>query len=108
MFRLKWVAGTTVSRCYGCNGEITNPPISIPDDLVVVYRDIRQFRERETGQLRLTTAPQNVHFHLRANCIRARYQNFPGASALFVPQEFRRYFHHEHILRLNAEFGWTP
>lgn len=49
LFRLKWVAGTTVSRCYGCNGEIKNPPVSIPDDLVVVYRDIRQFREREIG-----------------------------------------------------------
>ena len=108
MFRLKWVVGTTVSRCYGCNGEIKNPPISIPDDLVVVYRDIRQFRERDTGQLRLTIAPQNVHFHLQANCVRARYQSFPGASAHFVPQYFRPYFHHEYILRLNAEFGWTP
>ena len=90
LFRLKWVAGTTVSRCYGCNGEIINPPSSVPDDLVVVYRDIRQFRERETGQLRHTTTPQNVHFHLRANCIRARYPNFPGQVPLSSLKIFGR------------------
>jgi hypothetical protein len=25
-FKLKWLAGTRVSRCYGCNDEIKNPP----------------------------------------------------------------------------------
>ena len=99
VFRLNCVAGTAlVSRCYGCNEEIKNPPMSIPDDLVIVYRDIRQFRERETGQIRLTATPRNVHFHLRANFIRARYPNLPDASALFVPHDFRPYFQHDHIL----------
>ncbi|CAB4038427.1 Hypothetical predicted protein, partial [Paramuricea clavata] len=49
LFKLKWVPGTTVSRCYGCCRDMKNPPHSIPDDLVVVYRDHRQYRERESG-----------------------------------------------------------
>ena len=105
-FRLKWVTGTTVSRCYGCNGEIKNPPESVPDDLVVVYRDIREFRQRVTGQLQYMHGPQNIHFHLRAACIRARYTNFPGATALVVPNDFIPRLRWEHIQRLHAKFGW--
>lgn len=107
-FGLKWVAGTTVSRCYGCNGVIKNPPESIPDDLIVVYRDIRQFRDRNTGQLRVTAEPQNVHFHLRASCIKTKYPSFSGSSALVVPHEFRQHLKYEHIERLNEQFGWLP
>ena len=67
-----------------------NPPQSIPDDLVVVYQDRRQYREKETGQIRFTAESQNVHFHLRIACLRARYPEFP-ASALVVPPNFRQH-----------------
>ena len=50
-FWLKWLPGTRVSRCYGCNREIRNPPDSVPDDLIVAYRDIRQYTERNTGEI---------------------------------------------------------
>ena len=103
-FRLKWVTGTTVSRCYRCNGEIKNPLESVPDDLVVVYRNIREFRQRVMGQLQYTHGPQNIHFHLRAACIRARYTDFPGATALVVPNDFIPRLCWEHIQRLHAEF----
>ena len=33
-FTLKWLAGTRVTRCYGCGGDITNPPLDAPDDLM--------------------------------------------------------------------------
>ena len=107
-FWLKWLPGTRVSRCYGCNREIVNPPNSVPDDLIVAYRDIRQYRQRNTGQLQFSNGPQNVHFHLRAACIRARYPNFPGASALVVPNDMKAHFRLEHIQRLYMEFGWSP
>lgn len=106
-FSLKCVQGTTVSRCYGCNGDIINPPQSIPDDLVIVYSDIRQYRKRQTGQIQFTPQPQNVHFHLRIGCVRARYPAFTGNS-LHIPQEFKQFFMLEHIQRLVNEFGWTP
>ena len=86
-FWLKWLPGTHVSKCYGCNGEIKNPPDSVPDDLIVAYRDIRQYRERDTGQIQFSNRLQNVHFHLRAACVRARYPSFLGASALVVPSD---------------------
>jgi hypothetical protein len=100
-FTLKWLTGTRVSRCYR---EIKNPPESVPDDLVVVYRDVRQYRSRNTGQLQYTQEPQHVHFHLRASCIRTRCRNFPSASALVVPNNFRPHFRLEHIQRLKMEF----
>ena len=105
-FGLKWVMGTTVSRCYGCAGDIQNPPQAAPDDLVVVYKDIRQYRDRNTGQVQLTREPQNVHFHLRSACIRMRYPHFTS-NALVISQDldFARYFRSEHIERLANEFG---
>ena len=107
-FWLKWLPGTRVSRCYGCNGEIRNPPDSAPDDLIVAYRDIRQYRERNTGQIQFSNAPQNVHFHLRAACVRAKYPSFPGARALVVLSDMIPRFGLEHIQRLYMEFGWSP
>ena len=40
-FFLKWKAGTTVSKCYGCRKKIQNPPKLAPDDLVMAHKDIR-------------------------------------------------------------------
>ena len=106
-FQLKWVAGTKVTRCYGCGGDIQNPPLGAPEDIVIVYRDIRRYRDRYTGQLHCTDTPQNVHFHLRIACVRARYPHFTG-SCLSVPMEFAVRFGVEHVGRLMSEFGWTP
>ena len=103
-FGLKWVMGTTVSRCYGCGGEIRNPPQAVPDDLVVVHKDIRQYRDRNTGQIQFTKEPQNVHFHLKSACIRMRYPHFTS-NALVISPDFARYFRSEHIERLANEFG---
>ena len=103
-FRLKWVMGTSVTRCYGCGGEIQNPPQTVPDDLIVVYRDIREYRDRDTGQLQYTRGPVNLHFHLRSACIRIRYPHFTG-NALVISQDFSRYFRSGHIERLANDFG---
>ena len=104
IFRLKWVPGTRISRCYGCNKEIKNPPDSPPDDLVVVYRDIRQYRDRNTGRLQYTNEPQNVHFHLRASCIREKYPSFVGKELIVTP-EIHTHLRVEHIRRLVDEFN---
>ena len=34
-FFLKWIAGTTISKCYGCQEKIQNPFKLAPDDLVM-------------------------------------------------------------------------
>ena len=67
MFKLKWVAGTRVLCCYSCKGDIINPPQLSPDDLCVLYCDIREFHDRNKGQLQYTNLPKNVHFHLKAS-----------------------------------------
>eukprot|EP00794_Sanderia_malayensis_P012371 gene12371-13641_t len=48
MFTVKWLPGTTVSRCYGCGRAIQKPPLAEPDHLVVVYRDIREYKDHIT------------------------------------------------------------
>eukprot|EP00794_Sanderia_malayensis_P004990 gene4990-5648_t len=103
-FSLKWVAGTRISKCYGCRGDIINPPTQVPEDLVVVYQDMRQYRDRATGNMVFTSEAQNVHFHLRLRCILAKYMFFnPGL--LEIPPEFIAYFQEAHLQRLSSEFG---
>ena len=75
-FILKWKAGTTVLKCCGCRKKIQNSPKFAPDDLVMAYKDIRQFADPVTGVLRYSDATQNVHFHLQSVCVRTRYPNF--------------------------------
>lgn len=100
-FHVKWLAGTEVTRCYGCGGDIQNPPLDVPDDLVIVYRDIRQYRDWYTGQLHRTDTAQNVHFHLRISCVHLT------GSCLSVPMESAVRFRVEHVNSLVSEFGWT-
>ena len=59
------MAATTVSKCYGCGKKIQNPPTLAPDDLVMAYKDIRQFGDPVTEVLRYSDVPLNVNFHLR-------------------------------------------
>ena len=106
-FTLKWLAGTRVTRGYGCGGDIQNPPLDAADDLIIVYKGIRCYRDKHTGQLHCTNTPQNVHFHLRIAYVRAQYPHFTG-RCLLAPMEFAPRFRLEHFNRLTSEFGWTP
>ena len=72
-FILKWIAGTTFLKCYGCREKIQNPPKLALDDFVMAYKDISQFRDPVTGVLRYSDAAQNDHFHLKSVCVRTRY-----------------------------------
>ena len=105
-FSLKWLPGTNVSRCYGCGMEITNPPTVGPDDIIIVHRDFRSYREKETGQERWTAEPQNIHFHLRLTCVQRRYPAFNG-NCLAVPRAFISFLRQGHFQRLFDEFGLT-
>jgi hypothetical protein len=80
----------------------------LPDDLIVVYRDIREYRDRVTGhvQPKRSASPQNVHFHLRASCILSQYSQFQP-RLLNVSAEFLRSLRPEHSQRLFSEFGWS-
>lgn len=105
-FLLKWLVGTNISRCYGCGGAIPNPHQDVPDDSVIVYRDFRRYRDRQTGHLQCTGAPQNVRSHLVV-LVSGQDTPFMG-SLLIVPMEFTVCFCVEHISELLSKFGWTP
>lgn len=77
-----------------------------PDDLIIVCRDVREYRDKATGQLQRSSTPQNVHFHLRKECILVRYPRFHTGLLVVVP-EFLPLLQQEHIQRLSANFGWN-
>ena len=62
-FSIKWVAGTTVSCCYGCGMGIVNPPMLPEEEFCVVHRDLRYCNDPVTGLPKVTPKPVNVHFH---------------------------------------------
>ena len=68
-FFLKWVNGATVSKCYGCNGRIQNPPTTPLENLIIAREDVRHFHHITTGQLQCSSQPQNLHFHLSLRCV---------------------------------------
>ena len=104
-FFLKWIAGTTVSKRYGCCEKIQNPLKLAPDDLVMTCKDIRLFRDAVTGVLRYSDAPQNVHFHLRSVCVRTRYPNF-NYTCLDVSLQMQQSLSPLQFQRLLSEFYW--
>ena len=61
-FFLKWVIGTAVSKCYGCNGAISNPTITMLDNPTVAWKDMCHYRDRSIRQLHFSSQPQNAHF----------------------------------------------
>ena len=94
-FALKWVNGTTFTRCYGCGMEIPNPPKIPLEELVIVSRDYRDHRHRLTGQIQYSSNSQNVHFHLSVSCVLARCNNFVPANVV-IPNDFLPYLSNEH------------
>lgn len=102
---LKWIEGTIVSKCYGCGKNIPNPPKAPPDDLVLVCRDKRIFRNPTNGLMQVADQATNVHFHLRATCLLRKYPSY-NLKDLVVPREFVNIFQQEHFFRLMDEFGW--
>lgn len=90
-FCLKWLYGTTVSKCYGCNECIQNPPTSSNEALIVVYRDKRWYYLN--GQWNLSGKEENVHFHLRRQCIQMRYPQF-------LPNSFKCFSQKHHNERV--------
>jgi hypothetical protein len=105
-FFLKWVNGTKISKCYGCNEKIHNPPKSPPDDLVIAVRDYRHFRDPVTGMMRFTENTQNIHFHLRSVCVMVKYREF-NHNWINVPKEMEQTLLPVHIQRLQNEFAWN-
>ena len=86
-FALKWVNGTTVTRCYGCGMETSNPPKIPLEELVIVPRDYREYRHRLTGQIQYSSDIQNIHFHISVSCVSARCHNFVPANVV-IPTDF--------------------
>ena len=83
-FFLKWVSGTTVTKCYGCNGSIPDPPINMLDNLIVARKVIRHYRDRNIGQLQFSSQPQNVYFHLNLKCIMQNILHLIHATSLLI------------------------
>ena len=103
-FFLKWVNGTTVSKFYGCNGRIPNPPTTSLENLINARKDVRHYRQRATGQLQCSSQPKNLHFHLSLRCVVDKYPMFLR-SDLKVDEDMHACLTPEHKMRLFSEFN---
>ena len=50
-FFLKWVNGTTVSKFYGRNGRILNPPATPLENLIIARKDVKHYLPPENHRL---------------------------------------------------------
>ena len=103
-FLLKWVNGTTFSKCYGCKGRIPNPPTTPLENLIIARKDVRYYRHRTTNQLQCSSHPQNLHFRLSLRCVVANQPMFLR-SDLKTFQEMYAYLTPEHKMKLFSKFN---
>ena len=101
-FSIKWVAGTTVSSCYGCRLAIVNPPNVAVHAFSIAHRDVRHYNDPVTGLPKVTSNPANVYLHPRALCVRQRYPTFSPATRIFS-----QFLNTEHLALLRHEFGYV-
>ena len=84
--------------------EIPNPPKIPLQELVIVLRDYREYRNRLTGQIQYSSNIKNVHFHLSVSCALARCNNFVPANVV-VTTDFLPYLSNEHKKIIKNELG---
>ena len=78
------------------------------DNLIVARKDIRHYRDRNTGQLQFSSQTQNVHFHLNLRCIHAKYHKYPfNPCYLTIDTFIYPYLQPEHKFKLLTEFNFS-
>ena len=76
------------------------------DNLIVARKDIRHYRDRNTGQLQFSSQTQNVHFHLNLRCIHAKYHKYPfNPCYLTIDTFIYPYLQPERKFKLLAELN---
>lgn len=110
-FKVKWLKGSRIYRCYGCRrnirpkpkkgeNEVVPPP---PWDFVLARLELRQIPD-PSGGLRMSIKPEPVHYHPKIACIRkAHGQRFyPEVEVTATDREAMDDLHHN---LLRDEFG---
>ena len=87
-FSIKWVAGTTLTSCYGCSLEIGNPPILPEHAFCIVHQDVRHYNDPVTGLPQVTPKPVNVNFYPSVSCIQQRYPAFSPTDLIVTGRIF--------------------
>lgn len=98
-FRLKWVVRTHVSRCYGCNSKIKNPPESIPDELLLFTATIdnseRETRVNSSIQIDRRTFTSILDLHVSEQDIQV--------FLVLVPLSYLAISHHTFVLNTSND-----
>ena len=105
-FSTKWVAGTTVSSCYGCSFIIVNSPILREHAFCIVHPDVRRYNDPVIGLPKVTPKPVNAHFHSKVSCLRQRHAAF-SPTDLIVSPEYFHFLDTEHLSLLRQEFQYV-
>ena len=72
-YKIKWLKGTRVKKCYGCRGSIRDPPHvpPPPNDMVFTCNEHRLYPTTE-GALRFSMKKEATHCHLSITCIQQK------------------------------------
>ena len=79
-YKLKWLKGTRVKKCYGCGGSIRDPPHvpPPPNDMVFTCNEYRLYPTTE-GTLRFSMKKEATHYHLSIACIQQKKQELQSS-----------------------------
>ena len=109
-FKVKWLRGSRIYRCYGCRrnirpkpkkgSEVVPPP---PWDFVLARLELQQIPD-PNGGLRMSIKPEPVHYHPKMACIRQAHgmRFYPDVD---VTSTDRQAMDELHLNLLRDEFG---
>ena len=107
IYTVKFLYGTMIRSCYGCQTALRPYPdiFPPPDDLVLRRKEFRCFCD-SSGSLKITVDKQFGHYHLRRSCVLAKNKDFcPSMISLDAHDSVGRKLLPEHKDRLAIEFG---
>ena len=93
-----------VSVCYGCSGRFRENGYPIPpNDMIVVSKTQRHYRDPKTRQLAISTDFSNAYYHFHQACL-SRHNVLFTPQLLIPPPDIKpsRHLLPEHILYLQS------
>lgn len=108
-FHLKWLEGSRVTTCYGCNNKFraTADDLVPPDpyDVAITRKQIRAYTPRGSTGLRFTVKPESVFFHLKNSCVASQCSDPVNEKSLIISEEDKLKLKISHRNMLRKEFG---
>ena len=88
-----------ISRCYGCKRNFDDDMNVPPRDLILRKMDLREWVDRNTGELKRSTHLVPTYYHLSIDCVRITYP-VTQIRDILLHGEVKRQLTEQHLRRL--------